>query len=273
MKKIIFFTLCSLGFNSNTQAQNCDFLSKYIATYEFEYQLDSLNPDSKRVYEPYVLIFNEEQSYFASNARLNRDTQLYNSKNLNIGDIDRFMKMPKASSNKRILNTIQPNSISFIDDILSNEYYLTDPFQLEWKLVNEKDSIGILEVKKAETNFRGRDYIAWYCEDLPFSFGPYKFSGLPGLIIRIHDSKNQIFYSLTDFKKIEPRPFKIDYSKRTKNISIKEFQKLYDSLMNNPIPYMEAEGVMVNEQTKALIRNRFDERRKNNKNRIELTNE
>lgn len=257
----------------NTQAQNCDFLSKYIATYEFEYQSDSLNPKSKRILEPYLLVFNEEQSYFASNARLNIDTQLYNNKNLNIGDMDRFIKMPKASSNKRILNTIQPNSISFVDEILNKTYYLMDPFHLDWKLTNEKDSIGILEVKKAETNFRGRDYIAWYSEELPFPFGPYKFSGLPGLIIRIHDSKNQILYSLTDFRKIEPKQFKIDYSNRATKITIKEFQKIYDHFMNNPIPYMEAEGVVFNEQTKAIIRNRFNENRKNNKNRIELTNE
>jgi len=160
------------------------------------------------------------------------------------------MKLPKSSSNKRIFNTIEPKSLSLIDEVNGKLYFIKDTFQLKWTLLNEHDTIGKLNVKKATTRFRGRDYIAWYCEDLPFSFGPYKFSGLPGLIIQIHDSKNYISYSLTSFKKLEPKKLVINFEANTKAISKKGFKALNDNYWENPIPYMESDGSVLNEETK-----------------------
>lgn len=47
--------------------------------------------------------------------------------------------------------------------------------------------------------FRGRDYIAWFTEEIPVSKGPYKFNGLPGLIVLIHDITNRYTWSLTSY--------------------------------------------------------------------------
>lgn len=52
-----------------------------------------------------------------------------------------------------------------------------------------KDSLSILDYKciKATTRFRGRDYTAWVTKELPINDGPWKFYGLPGLILQIED--------------------------------------------------------------------------------------
>lgn len=42
---------------------------------------------------------------------------------------------------------------------------------------------------KATCTFRGRQYIAWYTRDLPAGYGPWKFDGLPGLILKVYDSE------------------------------------------------------------------------------------
>ena len=49
--------------------------------------------------------------------------------------------------------------------------------------------------------FRGRDYIAWYTEEIPYPYGPYKFSGLPGLITCIYDTQREHIYTLVGFEK------------------------------------------------------------------------
>ena len=46
--------------------------------------------------------------------------------------------------------------------------------------------------KKATTHFRGRDYIAWFTTDIPIVAGPWKFNGLPGLVIDIEDTRRQV---------------------------------------------------------------------------------
>jgi len=56
-------------------------------------------------------------------------------------------------------------------------------FTMKWQL--KTDTLTILNKKcfSAETSFRGRNYIAFYTIDIPISDGPWKFGGLPGLIL------------------------------------------------------------------------------------------
>jgi GLPGLI family protein len=54
----------------------------------------------------------------------------------------------------------------------------------------EKQKIGSWEAQKATTEFAGRKWTAWFAEELPFNDGPYKFKGLPGLIVKISDETN-----------------------------------------------------------------------------------
>lgn len=67
---------------------------------------------------------------------------------------------------------------------------------MSWNLVKGEKNIFSYSCFKAETNFRGRKFIAWYTKDIPISDGPYKFSGLPGLILEVYDSENNFHYNI-----------------------------------------------------------------------------
>lgn len=61
---------------------------------------------------------------------------------------------------------------------------------IKWQLVDgEKDILGF-NCKKAQCEFRGRSYVVWYTPEIPSQSGPWKFSGLPGLILEANDSKD-----------------------------------------------------------------------------------
>jgi GLPGLI family protein len=60
----------------------------------------------------------------------------------------------------------------------------------KWTIHSETQTILSHPCKKATCRFRGRDYVAWYATDIPISRGPYKFAGLPGLILKIADTEN-----------------------------------------------------------------------------------
>jgi len=55
--------------------------------------------------------------------------------------------------------------------------------KFKWKLKSDVKKIGKYNCQSAEVSFRGRNYIAWYTSEIPVSSGPYKFYGLPGLIV------------------------------------------------------------------------------------------
>ena len=71
-----------------------------------------------------------------------------------------------------------------------------DTLNFEWSITNESKIIQNLKCMKATTSFRGRKYEAWFTPTVPIPAGPWKFFGLPGLIIEIKDLQGDIYISL-----------------------------------------------------------------------------
>ena len=70
--------------------------------------------------------------------------------------------------------------------IINKIFYINEDIPLQiWKLEDDIKEIKSLTCKKATSTFRGRKYVAWYTEDINILGGPWKFDGLPGLILAI----------------------------------------------------------------------------------------
>ena len=65
-----------------------------------------------------------------------------------------------------------------------------------WEI--QPDTMHILgfTCQRACCKWRGRDYEAWFTEEVPISDGPYKFFGLPGLIVAIADATGEYGWKL-----------------------------------------------------------------------------
>lgn len=51
---------------------------------------------------------------------------------------------------------------------------------LEWKMTGEHGTVASFDCQKAECDFRGRRWEAWFTPEIPVSEGPWKLKGLPG---------------------------------------------------------------------------------------------
>lgn len=86
--------------------------------------------------------------------------------------------------------------ISYYDRIPFDNYLYEENWEKpHWKLI-KGDTLTICGhiCYKAEAYYRGRFYTAWYTPEIPVSEGPWKFGGLPGLILKINDAKEQISF-------------------------------------------------------------------------------
>lgn len=64
----------------------------------------------------------------------------------------------------------------------------TEPIpKQKWTLTSETQTIIGYKCQKATCRFRGRDFEAWFTTDIPVKLGPWKFGGLPGLILKVYD--------------------------------------------------------------------------------------
>ena len=70
-------------------------------------------------------------------------------------------------------------------------YRYTEPWpSMHWTVGTEKQTICGYQCQKATCHWRGRDFVAWFTSQIPLKSGPWKFGGLPGLIMKVYDTKH-----------------------------------------------------------------------------------
>ncbi|MGQ1944416.1 GLPGLI family protein [Ornithobacterium rhinotracheale] len=90
--------------------------------------------------------------------------------------------------------------------ILSGLEYTIPTPQLKWTLQKDQKEILGYAVQKATTQYGGREWVAWFAKDIPLSYGPYLFGGLPGLILEMHDTEDEHHFTAIAMS-TTPRPF------------------------------------------------------------------
>lgn len=108
--------------------------------------------------------------------------------------------LPATNNGSQVFTSLVKDSVwsSFLKNGL--QYVAEKKHHFIWELKNETKTIGKYTCYKATTNFRGRNYTAWYAPDIPLPYGPWKLQGLPGLILEAYDNTEEIYYY---FKSIE----------------------------------------------------------------------
>lgn len=118
----------------------------------------------------------------------------------------------------------------------------TEEFPLQsWKIEPETHIVCGYKCQKAICRWRGRDYVAWFTTEIPVSAGPWKFGGLPGLIMKISDSKNDYSWEAVAVNK---GSFPIYGARRKKYVKStrEKVQKLQRELNEN---YFKTTGASV----------------------------
>lgn len=87
---------------------------------------------------------------------------------------------------------------------INGDLWISDTQALKWKPENEFKTIAGYKCQKAiHRSTDGAETIAWFTEDIPFSVGPFYFSGLPGLILEFYDLKNKRLITATTISSTE----------------------------------------------------------------------
>lgn len=93
-----------------------------------------------------------------------------------------------------MLTDRESGDLYFYGHIPINYYRYTEPIpKIGWILSEETEEIMGHECHKATTKWRGREWTAWY-SDIPIDAGPWKFQGLPGIILKLEDSTGQHYF-------------------------------------------------------------------------------
>ena len=126
-----------------------------------------------------------------------------------IGEV--FRNIPSSAIKCSIFKNMTTKTISTTDHIyLQGMYEYEESFDcFIWQITSEIDTIHNYVCQKAICDFGGRTWEAWFTSELTFSDGPYKFCGLPGLILNIADTENHYSWKFLSIE--EPSELMIVY--------------------------------------------------------------
>jgi GLPGLI family protein len=96
---------------------------------------------------------------------------------------------------------------------------------INWAITQETKEIMGLTCQKATGEFKGRVYDAWFCSQLPYSNGPWKLGGLPGLIIEAYDAKKEVVFNFVSFENATGTPISIQVPGNATKATVKEFEQ------------------------------------------------
>jgi|26BtaG_2_1085354.scaffolds.fasta_scaffold00008_1 GLPGLI family protein len=155
----------------------------------------------------------------------------------------------KSEENEFVYKDYRSQNMYYIDFINFTEIFIKDNLNmLDWTLnENTKEILGY-QCQEATTSYGGRFYIAYYTSEIPVANGPWRFNGLPGLILEVQ-SIDKVFNLKATSIKIEDKQIEIKnpYKNKTQ-ITWQEFldlyKKKYDEVLRNNMTEFGPRNVM-----------------------------
>lgn len=261
---IIGILLCSSGFGQNKLKARF----KYKVTYELTYRIDSTNLEEEKS-EYMILFMGDELSVFSSRAKTLANQFVVRG---NMGHTSReavtdflFITV-KSRETGKIYNTVE-----LVKDLF---YYEQEQDFFNWQIHPETKMIEGYETQKATTSFAGRKYVAWFTPEVPLPEGPYKFNGLPGLILEIADTEEHWVFSFIGLEKLSPaKRFRINL-KQYIALEKEALLERFNNYRRDPMGYSFAQGqgknVTIDPEVKKKLAEKFAERLEKMNNPIEL---
>lgn len=237
-------------------------VDKLRVTYELTYQIDSTDSSNLKT-ERMILDIDKSISSYESERKYLKDSLLKsNNPHLVYG-------LSKSKFKYKIYKDKNSNKINTLYDYTAYKFEIEEIIpKLKWTTYKETKKILDINCIKATTSFAGRDYIAWFTNEIPISDGPYKFTGLPGLIMEIYDMKNHYKHIVIGIN-YQKKNVKFNNNGFTK-ISQLDFNKFLKKIKEKPSLILYNPGIQIPKAGLDKYDRNHRERQKHENNPIEL---
>lgn len=131
------------------------------------------------------------------------------------------------------------------------EGYYDEPYpDQQWILLSDTATISGYHCQKATCNFHGRNFEAWFTPEIPIRLGPWKFGGLPGLIIKVYDSDHFYTFECTNVEQVNQPMVRSKYSRRRpiKREKVLKFERKINENPGRTLGWRDMEGNIISKK-------------------------
>jgi GLPGLI family protein len=213
MKSMLVVAMALAVSTLRAAAQKPD-TAQILVHYKFSYVQDTNNREHPYTENMVLFVGRAASSYKSYDTQLENELyrrqfqeQLTNSPDGNVR-LDRRI----TGSGSEYYQFIKDKKLVRKEMLMMDPYIINEALPvITWHISSEKANFGELHCQKATCHFKGRDYIAWFCPDLPVHVGPWKLNGLPGVIVEAYDTRRDVIFKFDRVEKAvlgAPKPIK-----------------------------------------------------------------
>lgn len=112
-----------------------------------------------------------------------------------------------------------------------NYRYVAPQNRLKWTLRDSSRTISGYAARMAKCSLAGREWTAWYTFEIPVSSGPWRLSGLPGLILEASSDDGTYLFSISGLSRTAFPITMSDYDYT--DLTRKQFRKLQNQMFRS----------------------------------------
>ena len=214
-------------------------------SYRFEVLHDTITPDVIKSDNMMVLQIGEKNDKYFDLFRAMMDESLTSEENKKKDPnavLNEAIQIGKGSLTDVIYwNYPKKGELTVTSHMLGDHWLYKEAIpKIAWQMEEGNRTVAGYACQKATGHLYGRNYTAWYAPEIPISKGPYKFSGLPGLILQVEDDRQQVSWTCIGLEKQAEEIFFIEreYMKTDKA----RFLKSFNNFKRDPLTHYQAAG-------------------------------
>jgi GLPGLI family protein len=246
MKKILILITILPLFIVQIKAQEILDTAYMECTYSFKKMVDTIQRKSVRDTDMRLLV-GKKYSKFYSHIVFARDSLLQTMNEnevISVISSGRFIDIAHKYNSVeayKIYTNHKERQITVTDVQPPNRVLYNEQLpKQDWKITNEAKEIAGYKCQKATCTFRGRDYVAWFTNEIPVKEGPWKFNGLPGLIVKVYDTQEHYDFKLTSIRKANTQ---ITFDEKSfDKVSLKDHIKICRYRIQHPLENLMSKG-------------------------------
>lgn len=150
-----------------------------------------------------------------------------------------------ALYNEEVVKNIIKRNLRLAGRIGLKRYLVETPLpEINWEISDDKKQVAGYDCQKAVGQFKGRTYNVWFTPALPFQDGPWKLSGLPGLILEATDRTGEISFTAKSVEKNKHTHDKVESLYNDDDcidLKEKDYNKAMAAFVKDPELYAKAQ--------------------------------
>lgn len=204
--------------------------------YEYSFKPDTLNSADIQK-EMMNLDVTAKGSQFYSSLLVARDSmfraQIEKGIASNHMEID-MRKVRQSKVNFRVSKIYPDFETVFHSSVNASNLSVKELKKINWTILPDIRIMKGFKIQKATTNFGGRNWTAWFTHEIQIQDGPYKFHGLPGLILQVEDEEQTHVFTLAGSRKLDPQPSLLEFNINEIPVTKEKFNELWSEYKKDP---------------------------------------